>query len=110
MATTLHRRGLSRKERSSLITGLLFISPWAIGFLAFRLYPFFVSLYYSFTFFPILQKPNWIGLANYRNLLEDGRFLTSLYNTTYYAVFAVPLGAIVGILLAMVLNMKVRGL
>lgn len=115
MATTLQRResrrrGLSRSERKSLITGLLFIAPWTIGFLAFRLYPFFVSLYYSFTFFPILQTPKWVGLENYRNLWVDGRFLTSLYNTTYYAVFAVPLGAIVGILLAMLLNMKVRGL
>src|SRR5205809_701507 len=110
MTTKAYRRGLSRSERKSLVTGLLFIAPWVVGFLAFRLYPFFVSLYYSFTFFPILQSPKWIGLENYRNLWEDGRFLTSLYNTTYYAVIAVPLGAVVGILLAMLLNLKVRGL
>src|SRR5215216_6374973 len=110
VASKAHRRGLSRSDRKGLVTGLLFISPWVLGFLVFRLYPFFVSLYYSFTFFPILQSPNWIGLENYRNLWEDGRFLTSLYNTTYYAVIAVPLGAVFGILLAMLLNLKVRGL
>lgn len=101
---------MSREDRRGLRTGLLFISPWVLGFLAFHLYPFVKSLYYSFTFFPILQSPKWIGLRNYINLAQDPRFLTSLYNTAYYAALAVPLSAIVGMLLAMLLNMKVRGL
>src|SRR6187431_2344470 len=110
MSARASTRGLSRRDRRALVTGILFISPWIIGFLAFRLYPFFASLYYSFTFFPILQSPKWIGLDNFRDLLTDTRFITSLYNSTYYAALAVPLGAIVGILLAMLLNMRVRGL
>jgi multiple sugar transport system permease protein len=103
-------RSLTRRELYSLFTGLLFISPWIVGFVAFRLYPFFASLYYSFTFYPILDRPKWVGLENYAGLIEDGRFLTSLYNTAYYAFFAVPMGALAGILLAMLLNSKVRGL
>ncbi|MFN8487922.1 MAG: sugar ABC transporter permease [Caldilineaceae bacterium] len=103
-------RTITRNESKALLTGILFISPWILGFLAFRVYPFFASLYYSFTFYPILDTPKWVGLDNYRDLFGDQRFLTSLYNSTYYAVFAVPLGTIVGILLAMLLNMKVRGL
>jgi multiple sugar transport system permease protein len=103
-------RSLTRAERKGLITGLLFISPWIIGFLAFRVYPFFASLYYSFTFYPILDRPKWVGLANYLDLLEDPRFLASLYNTSYYALGAVPLATLVGILLAMLLNARVRGL
>src|SRR5215510_6672715 len=99
-------RTITRTESKALITGILFISPWILGFLAFRVYPFFASLYYSFTFYPILDTPTWVGLDNYRDLFADTRFLTSLYNSTYYAVFAVPLGTIVGILLAMLLNMK----
>lgn len=110
MSARASTHGLSRRDRRALVTGILFISPWIIGFLAFRLYPFFASLYYSFTFFPILQSPKWIGLDNFRDLLSDPRFITSLYNSTYYAVFAVPLGTVVGILLAMLLNMRVRGL
>jgi multiple sugar transport system permease protein len=103
-------RTITRRESKALITGLLFISPWVLGFLAFRVYPFFASLYYSFTFYPILDTPKWVGLDNYHDLFGDTRFITSLYNSTYYAVFAVPLGTIVGIALAMLLNMKVRGL
>lgn len=103
-------RKLTRSERKALRNGLLFTSPWIIGFLAFRVYPFFASLYYSFTFYPILDRPKWVGLDNYINLFDDPRFLTSLYNTSYYALGAVPLATLVGIGLAMLLNTKVRGL
>jgi multiple sugar transport system permease protein len=103
-------RSITRTERKALLTGILFIMPWIIGFLAFRVYPFFASLYYSFTFYPILDRPKWVGLDNYIGLFDDPRFLTSLYNTSYYALGAVPLATIVGILLAMLLNNQVRGL
>lgn len=107
---TLRLNTLTRREWRGLLTGLLFISPWIIGFVAFRVFPFFASLYYSFTFFPILARPKWVGLSNYVDLFSDTRFLTSLYNTSYYALGAVPLATIVGILLAMLLNTQVRGL
>ncbi len=110
MTVIQRARNLSRDERRSLRIGLLFISPWVIGFLAFRLIPFLMSFYYSFTFYPILETPKWIGLDNFIQLFGDPRFLTSLYNTAYYALFAVPLGALAGISLAMLLNMKVRGM
>jgi len=110
MTTASRFRSLTRAERKALITGVLFTSPWIIGFLAFRVYPFFASLYYSFTFYPILGAPNWVGLDNYRGLFDDTRFMSSLYNTSYYALGAVPLATFVGILLAMLLNAKVRNL
>jgi multiple sugar transport system permease protein len=110
MTTTSRLRRLTRAERKALLTGVLFTSPWIIGFLAFRVYPFFASLYYSFTFYPILGSPNWVGLDNYRGLFDDTRFMSSLYNTSYYALGAVPLATFVGILLAMLLNAKVRNL
>lgn len=106
----LPRISLSHEDRRSLITGLLFISPWVIGFLVFRLIPFILSFYYSFTFFPILDKPRFIGLNNYIQLFNDSRFVSALYNTAYYSFFTVPLATISGIVLAMLLNMKVRGL
>ena len=111
-ATTLRPRTKTNRpspqQRRSILTGLLFISPWIIGFLAFQVYPFVASLYYSFTFFPVLGAPRFIGLDNYKTIFTDPRFLASLGNTAYYAVFAVPLGVIVGILLALLLNTKSR--
>lgn len=108
--TVPRRRSATRRARQRLLTGLLFISPWIIGFLAFQVYPFFASLYYSFTFYSILDAPKWIGFNNYTTLFEDSRFRTALYNSSYYAVLAVPLGTITAILLALLLNSKVRGL
>lgn len=110
MQNRLQFRLPTRGERKALRTGLFFISPWILGFIAFRVYPFFASLYYSFTFYPVLGKPNWVGLENYANLFDDPRFLTSLYNTSYYALGAVPLATVAGIFLAMLLNTRVRGL
>jgi multiple sugar transport system permease protein len=90
--------------------GLLFVAPWIIGFLVFTLYPFVMTLYYSFTNFDIVHSPTWIGLANYRALANDHIFWRSLWNTGYYTVLEVPFSTVVAIGLAMLLNMKVKGI
>lgn len=92
------------------VPGWLFISPWIIGFLAFSLYPFLASLFYSFTNYDILNPPKWIGLANYVGLVHDPLFWTALYNTIYYTIVTVPLSTVIAIALAMLLNMNVKGL
>ncbi len=104
------RRWRLSNQRGRTLSGWLFISPWVIGFLAFTLYPFLASLYYSFTDYDIVHSPKWIGFANYRNLFTDHLFWTSLFNTAYYAVFEIPLSAVLAIGLALLLNMKVKGL
>lgn len=86
--------------------GLLFIAPWLIGFLVLMVYPFFSSLYYSFTNFNILDTPKWVGLANYQALLSDPKFTISMKNTAYYAVIAVPLGVVLAVGLALLYNQK----
>lgn len=96
-----------RRHRTRL--GLLFVSPWILGFLAFYLYPFFATLYYSFTNFTGVGNPKLTGFANYTALFHDGLFRTALFNTFYYTAFEVPLSTAVAIGLAMLLNMDVRG-
>jgi multiple sugar transport system permease protein len=90
--------------------GILFASPWILGFTTFLLYPLVASLYASFTNFSILRPPRWIGCANYLELAHDGVFFTTLKNTLLYALGAVPLSTVVAIGLAMLLNSKVRGI
>ena len=102
---------LTRAERRGLRTGLLFISPWLLGFLAFTLYPAIASLYYSFTNLKILQEPKWIGLDNYTSLINDPLFWKSLSNTLYLTVVGVPLAVIVALGIALLLNRKgIRGI
>jgi multiple sugar transport system permease protein len=103
-------RATKKRSRRRLWIGLAFVSPWIIGFLVFTCYPFFATLYYSFTSYDIVSSPRWIGLANYSNLMHDHLFWESLWNTGYYTVLEVPLSTIVAVALAMLLNMKVRGL
>jgi multiple sugar transport system permease protein len=105
------RRGKRRSpnEVRDILKGLLFISPWLLGFLVFTLYPTLASFYYSFTRYDIISKPHWIGLANYRNLLfEDQSFRIVLWNTFYWVALAVPIGVAVAFLLAALLNNNFR--
>jgi multiple sugar transport system permease protein len=90
--------------------GLLFISPWLVGFLVFMGWPFLRSVYLSFTSYDVVTAPRWIGLANYQTLLHDDPvFWQSLWITLRYAVFAVPLAIVAGVALALLLNVEVRG-
>ncbi|HWD40901.1 MAG TPA: sugar ABC transporter permease [Fimbriimonas sp.] len=91
-------------------TGLLFISPWLVGFLGFTLGPFLSSVYLSFTTYDLVHPAKWVGLANYRTLAnDDPLFWPSLWVTVKYALVTVPLGIAVGAALALLLNTKVRG-
>jgi multiple sugar transport system permease protein len=101
------RLSLTRKERQNLRLGLLFISPWIFGFLAFLVYPIFYTLRISFTQYTGFGEPKWIGLGNYQTLLNDELFWISLYNTLYYTALAVPLGVVVAMGLALAMNQPV---
>ena len=106
-ATSVGRFGLTRKQRRNLVVGLLFISPWIVGFLAFLVYPIVYTLRISFTKYSGFGVPQWIGLGNYQALLQDQLFWTSLYNTLYYTALAVPIGVVVAMGLALAMNQPV---
>jgi len=88
----------------------LFAMPWILGFLTFLLYPVMASFFYSFTDFSVLRPPRFIGLENYKEMVQDEVFWMTIRNTFTYVVAAVPLSATVAIILAMLLNTKVKGL
>jgi multiple sugar transport system permease protein len=101
-----------RRSRVALIEemwGYLFISPWLIGFLIFTLGPMLVSLYWSFTKYEF-PLPPWYGVQNYvYAFTQDELFPRSLWNTAYYVIFSVPLGLAASLLLALLLDRKLRG-
>ena len=102
---------MSRQERRRLGMGLLFASPWIVGFLVFTVYPVIMSFYYSLHVYTTFGQPmQWVGLANYVELLtQDDLFWVSLYNTLYMVVVGIPFHIMLAILLAMLLNMNLRG-
>ena len=104
------RRPLLTLSRRRTVTGLLFASPWIVGFVVFTLYPMAASLYYSLTDYALIHTPTWVGLSNYGRLLGDPDFWTSLGNTLYMVIFDVPLYTLLAFLVALALNQPVRGL
>ena len=101
---------MTKVERRNLRNGLLFASPYIIGFLAFTFYPLVMSIYYSFCQYNVIASPIWIGLDNFRDLGKDEIFWTSLYNTLFYTVFSVPVGLAFSVALALLLNQKVAAM
>ncbi len=98
----------SRQNRRGLRVGLLFISPWIVGFLAFTVYPILYSLRLSFERYSGFQPAAPLGTLNYTRLFSDPLFWQSIYNTLYYTIIAVPVGVVVAILMALAMNRDVR--
>ncbi|MGD0725333.1 MAG: sugar ABC transporter permease [Spirochaetia bacterium] len=92
--------------------GLLFISPWIVGFLVFTAYPIFSSLFYSLTRYNVVDPPKFIGLGNYIDLVTtDPVFRTSLLNTLYMVVVGTIVITIATLALALILsNKRIKGL
>ena len=94
-AKSLGKKGMSRRKKKEMLWGLLFVSPFIIGFLGFMLLPMLFSFFGSFTNYNITSRMDFIGLDNFRRMFtRDELFTTSLYNTAYYVLFNVPLTAV----------------
>jgi multiple sugar transport system permease protein len=94
----------STKNRSSWLWAYLFIAPTVIGLYIFYLYPMAVSLFYSFTKWNPLIKPEFIGLANYQRLFTEPAVLRELFNTFFFVITLVPLTVVFSLILANALN------
>lgn len=101
---------MNRTQVRSLAIGLAFISPAIVGFLSFALWPIFQSLYYSFTDYDVLRPPYFIGLDNYRVLLDDRVFGIATRNTFYMVLIGLPIHLVFNFLVALLLNTRIRGL
>jgi len=100
----------SALARREAIEGLLYISPFLLGFLIFTAYPMIASFYLSFTKYNILNPPTWIGLENYQEaFFKDEQFWNSLRRTGVFALLNVTLGVIGSLGAALLLNQRFRG-
>ncbi len=95
--------------RYAKLTPFLFILPMLVGLLIFRLIPIGFSFGISFTSWNIFSPPRWIGLENYRALLQSPAFWEVARNTVVFALVFVPLVMGLGLSLAVLVNQKLRG-
>ena len=108
-------REMSPLKRREMRDGLLYISPWLLGFILFTLLPIIASLIFSFTSISItdgiLSKPNFVGFANYKQLATDPQIWAmgsgtsgSLWITVKFALIALPVGIFLPLGIAVLMN------
>jgi len=103
-----NRHGIRKAEAR---WGVLMALPAILGFLLWNAGPMLASLFISFTNWSVVSAPKWVGTENYATLFrKDPLFWKSLYVTGYYTFLSVPLVIVTALLVAQLLNQKVRGL
>jgi multiple sugar transport system permease protein len=101
---------LSHRSREAIWAYAL-VSPWVIGFLVWTVGPMVASLVFSFAQYDVVSPLVWRGIGNFREIVtSDPLFWQALKVTFTYAVLALPSGLVVGLAVALLLNMKVPGL
>jgi len=106
--TVQAKRRISTRTREA-IECYVFMLPVILGLLLFYLGPMVASLYFSFTDYDLLSSAEWVGTENYRNLMHDDIFWTSLRVTVMYSAISVPLVLSAALVMALLLNQKFRG-
>ncbi len=100
-------RPLGRREA---VAGLLFVAPWLVALVVFHAYPIIAATYLSLTEYTVFTPPEWIGGENYVKLWNDAAVWKAAGNSLFYALMSVPIGLVVALVLALLLNRPVRGI
>jgi len=97
---------MTGEQRRNLLYGIVFTSPWIVGFAAFMALPLALSAWFSFCDYSILNSPVYVGTQNYGDLVEDQVFWQTLGNTLHFTAVSLPAGTILALGLAMLLNAR----
>lgn len=101
---------MSRRKRNDCINGILFLLPNFMGFLLFSLIPVLAAVFLSFTNWDGISKMDFIFIKNYFKLFQHDTFRIALWNTIVYTLTFVPLTVGLGLLVATLLNKKIKGI
>ena len=96
-------------QRRTTLVGWTFILPNFVGFAALTLVPVIATLVLAFMKWDSYSSPEWVGLANFRRMLDNENFWTALQNTTFYAAGHIPLTLVASLGFAVLLNRRLRG-
>ncbi len=99
-----------RRTMRRTVTAYLFLLPALVILGTFLIYPLFASVWYSFHEYNAVQPAEWIGLANYRELLDDEVFHQAFRNTLVYAAGVIPGCVILPLFMALLVNRPGRGI
>ena len=97
-----------KRMKSKKYIPYLLVSPYILHFLLFIAFPVVFSIVLTFNQWNIISPMKFIGLANYKRLFQDAFFMKSIGNTIIFLVIHIPLQIIIALLLAEVLNQKIK--
>lgn len=103
------RKKASKRQKKDWFAGYVLIAPVTIGLLVFYIWPFIQNFWFSFNDVNKFNMSTFVGLANYKEMLGDKEVWRTFGNTLKYVVITVPLGLFLSILLAALLNAKIKG-
>lgn len=114
------KRGQMSGKKREALAAYGFLAPNFLGFLVFTSIPVIVSMFMSFTHWNIFKSPTWVGLENFRSLLlfhhegsrlvpNDPFFWQYVYNTVYLMI-GIPIGMAGSLLVALMMNQKLKGI
>ena len=109
-ASIFEPKKLQNKRWRQWVTGYLMILPNFVGFLVFMLIPIIATVVLGFTKWDLVNSPQWVGFANYTNLFGDRIFWLSFRKTIWFALLNVPLQSFLALLVAVLLNRKLKAL
>ncbi len=99
----------SKHTRTEGMWGYIMVAPTIIGLLVLNLYPFLDTLKLSFTKTKPFGLYEWDGLTNYIDMFTSAEFWRANLNTIYFCILTVPLGIFIALVVATMLNAKIKG-
>jgi multiple sugar transport system permease protein len=111
MANTKNvKHAMTVREKREMVWGWAFILPTILGLIILNFYPVINTIYQSFCKTGDFGKGNtFVGLANYQAVFSAGETWQSLWNTVKYAIIEVPFGVIIALILAVLMQQKIKG-
>lgn len=104
------KKKMSARQKSEFIWGWIFILPTTLGLIVLNIYPMINTVIQSFYKTGDFGKGNvFVGLRNYEKVLGDSEVWQALWNTVKYAIVEVPVSVVIALLLAVLLNKKLKG-
>lgn len=104
------RLKLTNRQKNEILWGWLFTFPTMLGLVVLNIYPAIKTVYESFFKTGAFGKGNtFIGLANYETIFKSKDMWQALINTFKYAIVEVPFSIVIALVLAVLLNRKMKG-
>jgi len=104
----MKKRKLSAAERREENWGWIMVAPTIIGLFVLNIWPFIQTIYTSFCEHLGFGHYKFIGIQNYIDMFTNSEFWKATWNTVWFCVLTVPMGIILALFVAMLLNTKVK--